>query len=207
MASNEQPHTGHGYLKPTRPPTEQEAAKLAAMNDLELVETFTHGDHQAFAEITRRHYRKLWMLARRYTGSEHDADDVMQDTMLKVIANIDRYRGDASLGTWLQRMVRNTCYDHMQRKRSKQAESLEKLDVERNLGHDPTRVITTRLFLSHALEQLPVEQRAAIVLVDYHGLGVEAAAGVLGVRPGTVKSRRARARAALKDLLQAPAHG
>lgn len=189
-------------LKPTRPATPEQAASLAAMGDRELVDTFLAGDHMAFTEITRRHYSSLWYTARQHAASEQDADDIMQELMLKTIGNLHRYRGDAALRTWLLRLLHNIAYDYKAKKKSQQATSIDDMELERLLGHDPMRGLTLRLVVDNALVLLPEDQRAAIVLMDYHGFGLQSAAQILGVRPGTVKSRRARARRTLRGILK-----
>lgn len=172
------------------------------MGDRELVDTFLAGDHMAFSEITKRHYSSLWYAARQHTASEQDTDDLMQELMLRVISSLEHYRGDANLRTWLLCLLHNIAYDYKVKKKTQTASSIEDLELERSLGHDPMRGITLRLVVNNALVLLPEDQRAAIVLMDYHGFGLDTAARMLGVRPGTVKSRRARARRTLRTMLK-----
>ena len=114
------------------------------------------------------------------------------------------FRGDAAVTTWLHRIVVNTCLDLLRRRAARPAVPAGEEAVLDALGQraggpatDPTSARDTALDVTAALQVLPAEQRAALVLVDMLGYSVATAADVLGVSPGTVKSRCARGRARL----------
>lgn len=174
--------------------------------DADLVIQFLEGNNQAFDEITKRHYHSLWWLARRHSYCDSDADDIMQEAMLKAARNLARYRGDSSLSTWLYRLVFNSAYDHIHRCTHRDNLPLEPLmgthaRLDYTLSHVPLRDHAMSMSIAQAVDVLPPEQRNAILLVDFAGYDVDVAAQIENVRPGTIKSRRARARKTLRGLL------
>jgi RNA polymerase sigma-70 factor (ECF subfamily) len=159
------------------------------------------GDPEAFGEVVRRHRDRLWAVALRTSGDPEEAADALQDALISAFraARGSAYRGDAQVSTWLHRIVVNACLDRIRRARSRPAVPL--LPDADPPGPDPYAARDDALVVQAALARLPVEQRAALVLVDLEGWSVEDAARVLSVAPGTVKSRCARGRARLLPLL------
>jgi RNA polymerase sigma-70 factor, ECF subfamily len=143
-------------------------------------------------------------VALRTLHDPDDAADALQEAMISAFRRAADFRGDAAVTTWLHRIVVNACLDQVRRKSARPtvpADSEEMLDAlgQRAGGPaaDPTTGSDTALDVGAALQVLPAEQRAALVLVDMLGYSVTTAADVLGISPGTVKSRCARGRAKL----------
>lgn len=175
----------------------------APANDRELLAAHVAGDPEAFAELVRRHQGRLWAVAVRTLRDPDDASDALQDALLSAFRSAAGYRGDAEVTTWLHRVVVNACLDRLRRSRSHPTVPLSPDAGPRELpGRRDEHVATeTRLDVQAALDRLPEHQRLAIILVDLQDLPVAQAAEVLGVSPGTVKSRCSRGRAALVPLL------
>ena len=184
--------------------TDWDESGTPGMDDRALVAAHVAGDPDAFGELVRRHRDRLWAVALRTTGDPEEAADALQDAFISAFRNAASYRGEAAVTTWLHRVVVNACLDRMRRRKARPAVPL--LDDES--GHhgiaDP-RDDLDRFELRHeidrALATLPVDQRAAIVLVDVEGLSVADAAAILEVPEGTIKSRCSRGRARLAVLL------
>jgi RNA polymerase sigma-70 factor (ECF subfamily) len=162
------------------------------------------GDPAAFGTLFSRHRDRLWAVALRTLHDPEDAADAVQEAMISAFRRAADFRGDAAVTTWLHRIVVNACLDQLRRKASKPAVPADDeavLDAlsQRSGGPaaDPTSASDTALDVDAALQLLPAEQRAALVLVDMLGYSVATAAQVLGVSPGTVKSRCSRGRARL----------
>lgn len=138
--------------------------------------------------------------ARSLSGNRDRADDLVQETLAKAIANRDKYRTGTNLHAWLVTILRNQYYSEG-RRRWREISDAEGTHAAR-LSEPPehTGYLEMRDFLS-ALQLLPDVQREALVLVGASGLSYEEAAEVLGTRIGTVKSRVSRARARLESLL------
>jgi RNA polymerase sigma-70 factor (ECF subfamily) len=136
-------------------------------------------------------------VALRTLGNREDAADALQEALISAYRSADRFRGDSAVTTWLHRIVVNACLDRVRRRTARPTVPLSETDP---LPVSPVDS-DTALDVRAALARLPVEQRAAIVLVDVQGYSVAEAAAVLGVAEGTVKSRCARGRARLAALL------
>ncbi|GGN89524.1 RNA polymerase sigma factor SigM [Actinoplanes lobatus] len=178
----------------------------ATPSDAELVRAHVAGDREAFAELVRRHRDRLWAVALRTVGDREEAADAVQDALLNAHRNAARFRGEAAVTTWLHRIVVNACLDRIRRRQAHPTVPLPEgnRDDDRPSGPEPAAPAPdqdTVLVVREALAALPVEQRAAIVLVDVQGYGVAEAAAMLGVAEGTVKSRCARGRARMAVTL------
>lgn len=176
------------------------ALDVGVADDRDLLAAHCAGHPDAFAEIFRRHRDRLWAVAVRTCGDRDMAADAVQDAFLSAYRHAGSFRGDAQVTTWLHRIVVNACLDRLRRRRP--TSDLESLDPSLlAVPGDAAADVDTALAVHAALRTLPEGQRAALVLVDMHGLKVSEAAQVLGVAEGTVKSRCARGRAALARLL------
>jgi len=140
--------------------------------------------------------------ARSLSGNRDRADDLVQETLAKAIANRDKYKPGTNLHAWLVTILRNQYYSEGRRRwrEVSDAEGTHAARLTQEPGHDSHMEL--REFLA-ALQVLPVDQREALVLVGASGLSYEEAADVLGTRIGTVKSRVSRARTRLETLLKA----
>lgn len=179
-----------------------DSAHATELSDAELLAAHVAGDAEAFGLLVRRHRDRLYAVALRTTSDPEEAADALQDALVSAYRRAASFRGEAAVTTWLHRIVVNACLDRMRRRRSRPTVPIPDGDPETGWGElrDPRDEID-RLELRHeidkALAALPVEQRAAIVLVDVEGLPVADAARVLGVAEGTIKSRCSRGRARL----------
>jgi RNA polymerase sigma-70 factor (ECF subfamily) len=168
----------------------------ADAHDRALVEAHVAGDPDAFTTLVRRHQDRLWAVALRTLGDREEAADALQDALLSAYRSASTYRGDARVTTWLHRVVVNACLDRVRRNKVRPTVPLPE-DGGPVEARDVLGERETALEIEQALATLPEEQRAALVLVDVHGMPVDEAAGVLGVPAGTVKSRCSRGRARL----------
>ncbi|MDO4928150.1 MAG: sigma-70 family RNA polymerase sigma factor [Corynebacterium sp.] len=173
--------------------------------DVQLVTAHFEGHVRAFEEIAARHGARVRMIAQRFVHTDADIDDIVQETLIKLCYNLHKYRGEAALSTWIYRVTTNLSYDFVQRG-SKQIPI--PVDIHENdinpllqLTADPGENRLLKIVLINALAQIPKEQRHSMFLVDYLGFSLNEAAEILGVRPGTMKSRRARARTQLRRIL------
>ncbi len=183
-------------------------------DDRALLEAHLAGDPAAFGTLFTRHRDRLWAVALRTTGNPEDAADALQDGLISAFRRADSFRGDSAVTTWLHRIVVNASLDRLRRNKVRAADPLpDDLDeqvsrgavlAERDAGGDPEAHALAgdrRERVLAALEQLPPDQRAALVLVDMEGYPVAEAAAILQIPDGTVKSRCARGRSRLAGLL------
>jgi RNA polymerase sigma-70 factor, ECF subfamily len=173
----------------------------STLDDRELLRRHVGGDRDAFGTLVARHQDRLWRVALRTIGNPDDAADALQDGLLSAYRAAAGYRGDAAVTTWLHRIVVNACLDLARRRAARPTVPLD--DQDRPAAGDALAERDTATTVLAALRTLPAEQAAAVVLVDVEGFPVAEAAAILEVPVGTVKSRCARARARLAQLLVA----
>src|SRR4051794_1678982 len=170
---------------------------IEAAPDKELLRRHAEGDPDAFSELVHRHRDRMWAVALRTLGDQEEAADALQDALLSAYRAAGRFRGDSAVTTWLHRIVVNACLDRLRRRQSRPTVPLPEADITPAPSHDRDTALVVRA----ALAELPVEQRAALVLVDIEGYPVAEAASILNVAEGTIKSRCARGRARLAVAL------
>jgi RNA polymerase sigma-70 factor (ECF subfamily) len=203
----------------------------AEPDDRALLRAHVEGDPTAFGTLFGRHRDRLWAVALRTTGDREEAADALQDAMVAAFRRADSFRGEAAVTTWLHRIVVNSCLDRLRRNKVRRTEPLPDQLPDQLPGRLPEQPAGRRsehlhrldppvpasaavvdpadLVVDHerraavlaALSRLPLDQRAALVLVDMEGYSVQEAAAILECAPGTVKSRCSRGRARLLPLL------
>ena len=187
----------------------------AASADWALVQQCASGDEDACTRLVTDHQRMVYQLAFHLLGDQQEALDLSQEVFLRVFRTLPSFRGRSTLRTWIYRIVVNQASNRQRwwrrRHRSQQvaldehAATHGELPESRNFAM-PDRVLQERETAGrvwHALDQLPFDQRAAIVLREIDGLSYDEIASSLGVAVGTVKSRLARARENLRLALGA----
>ena len=169
-----------------------------AWSDEELVARSRSGDLESFNQLVVRWERPIYALAYRVIGREEDARDVCQETFLRAFRALRGFKGQSKFSSWLYRITLNLCRDWIRRERRapivqapegvdlielagqpEAAESVEDLVSRRQLG----RVV------ARAMQALSDEQRAAIILKEYHGLTFQEIADLLDCPLSTVKTR------------------
>lgn len=173
--------------------------------DADLLRAHVAGDAYAFSELVRRHQDRLWSVAVRTLGNPDEAADAVQDALLSAFRHAASFRGDAAVGSWLHRIVVNACIDRQRAAAARPAIQLPEHASE-TLA-EPADAIADRdnaLTLEPALAALPPDQRIAVVLVDIEGYSIAEVARICSVAQGTVKSRCARGRRRLAQLIGVP---
>ncbi|MBI2833936.1 MAG: sigma-70 family RNA polymerase sigma factor [Acidobacteria bacterium] len=169
-----------------------------ARTDEELVARSIGGDTDSFNQLVLRWERPIYALAYRVIGREDDARDVCQETFLRAFRALGGFKGQAKFSSWLYRIALNLCRDWIRReRRSPIVRARDDVDPLRLLVEDTvsesveqivTRKDVSRL-IARAMARLPEEQRAAIILKEYHGLTFQEIANLLGCPLSTVKTR------------------
>jgi RNA polymerase sigma-70 factor (ECF subfamily) len=181
-------------------------------DDRDLVAAARAGDRSALDTLLRRHHDRIHALCRRLTGNDADALDATQEALIAIVRGLARFDGRAAFSTWAYRVATNACIDE-HRRRARRAVPIDPTepasDAAGSIGDAPgdDQLVADRLAIDEALAELPVEFRTAVVLRDVVGLDYAEIAEVLSIRPGTVRSRIARGRAALARRLGNPTAG
>lgn len=156
-------------------------------------------------EVVREHSARVYRLAYRLTGNQHDAEDLTQEVFVRVFRSLSNYTPGTFEG-WLHRITTNLFLDMARRRQRIRFEGLAEDAADRLQGREPTpaQVYDDRNFdadIQAALDALAPEYRAAVVLCDIEGLSYEEIATTLDVKLGTVRSRIHRGRAQLRAAL------
>jgi RNA polymerase sigma-70 factor (ECF subfamily) len=162
-------------------------------------------------EVVRTHSARVYRLAYRLTGNPHDAEDLTQDVFVRVFRSLSSYTPGTFEG-WLHRITTNLFLDQVRRKQRIRFDGLADDAAERLPGREPgpAQVYDDTHFdddVQRALDALPPDFRAAVVLCDIEGLSYEEIAATLGIKLGTVRSRIHRGRAQLRAALEHRAPG
>ncbi len=172
----------------------------ATAGDSALAAAAGGGDRRALELLLERHLDRVHAVCQRITGDPDDAADATQEALIAVARSIGRFDGRAAFTTWLYRVATNAALDET-RRRSRRPLPHDVLPDRPAPGPGPEATVAARLDVETALAQLPLEFRAAVVLRDLCDLDYAQIADVLGIPAGTVRSRIARGRGALAEIL------
>lgn len=194
-------------------------AKLTGYAELEiadLIELCREKDERAFAEVVKRHNRTINGLLRRLAPDWSDTSDLAQEVYVRMWRCIGQLQNPARFRSWLYRIVMNLFYDELRKKnRALPTSSLDEAQYDDEPGEGAGRDIPDQTVgpeeqcinselervIRSAMQQLPPQFRQAIELREIQNLSYEEVAEITGVGIGTVKSRIARARAQVRDLI------
>lgn len=182
--------------------------QLNSKPESELIAASRQGDLAAFNALVELYQVPVFNLCLRLLGAHMPAEDATQETFLAAFRAISGFRG-GSFRAWLFRIATNACYDELRRRRPLSLDARQETFGESVDVADPAdspldiaeRQETSRL-VQAALLELPADQRAAVVMCDLHGFSYEEIAQATGASLGTVKSRIARGRARLRDIIR-----
>ena len=185
-------------------------------SEASLLERIREGHEAAYETLVRENTGRMLSVARRYLRSDEDAKDAVQDAFISAFRSIVRFQGEASISTWLHRILVNCCLMKIRSAKRRPQESIEDLlptfdesghrvsAFESNCESAETLLdrSTTRARVRACIDQLPDKYRTVLILRDIDELSTEEAAKVLGTTTTAVKVRLHRARQALKTLLE-----
>ena len=176
--------------------------------DAELVQSCLAGTRESFDVLVERHQRQVYQLCYRFVGNHEDASDLAQDVFIRAYRGLAKFKGQASLGTWLYRIGVNVCLNKVGAKAPK-PESLDPLlaasdqRVASEAESAPDALLRGERAgqVRAAIARLPRKQRATLILRVYHELPHEEIAGILGSSVGAVKANFFHALNNLKKLM------
>jgi RNA polymerase sigma-70 factor (ECF subfamily) len=178
------------------------------MNDRDLVGLARRGDREAFTELIVQYQVPLYNMALRMVGTPDDAADIAQEAFLRAWEKIGTLR-DAPFKAWLFQIAANLCYDHFRRGRrygvmpdDDQGAKVVALGIATPDPQERAEANERNRLVRDSIAALDHDMRMAIILRDVNGMSYDEIAAILRVPLGTVKSRIARARAAVQEQLQ-----
>lgn len=167
--------------------------QLTELDDVALVAACVNGDRGAFDLIVERHQRNVYQVCYRFVGNHEDASDLAQDVFLRAYRGLRRFRGQASLSTWLYRIAVNVSLNRVGSK-APLAHASQPLDasefVDERSEQAPDRLLREErgARVRAAIARLPRKQRMTLVLRMYHEMTHQEIAEVLGTSVGAVKA-------------------
>jgi RNA polymerase sigma-70 factor (ECF subfamily) len=184
-------------------------------NETEMIQAAQHGDLNAFNSLILQYQDFLFRVALRLMQDEDQACDAIQEACILAFRKIDSFRG-GSFHNWLARIVVNVCYDELRLRKRRPVQSLDSTGPAdddslspywlADYSTNPEMNFEANEFgqaIKNCLELLSPRHRMVLVLIDMEEMSYEEAAGVLAIPVGTVKSRLARARIQMRNILQA----
>ncbi|MDX8462944.1 RNA polymerase sigma factor [Mesorhizobium humile] len=194
-----------------KPAIETAEIGAAEAGDMALMRRALARDPNAFRAIIKTHNQRLYRIARGVVRNDTEAEDIVQEAYMRAFANLGAFRGEASLSTWLSRIVINEALGRLRKRKrvvampeNPEAEIIRFPLSDWNTGDDPERTMAQRQILAlveRATDSLPDVYRTVFVARVIEGLSIEETADLLGVRAETVKTRLHRARALVRRAL------
>lgn len=188
---------------PLAPDSPSVTADVVYDEDSELLDKLATGDETAFRMLVERHIDRAYAIALRIVGNAADAEDVVQDTMLKIWSHRGRWQhGRAKFSTWLYRVISNRCIDLRRKPRNENVETVPEVAdgqpgaveiIERNELND---------MLELAMQRLPEQQRIAVILSYHESMSNGEIAQVMDTTIAAVESLLKRGRQQLRQLLR-----
>jgi RNA polymerase sigma-70 factor (ECF subfamily) len=191
------------------------AVDYTALGDADLVAHARRGDREAFRQIMRRGNQRLFRIARGVLNDDAEAEDAVQEAYTAAFSKLDGFRGEASLLTWMTRIVLNECYGRLRRRRPtvgiEQIEAAQQHDDGRILmfptrygNEDPAAGASRaqmRILIERAIDALPEPFRVVFVMREIEDCSIEETVSARDIRAETVKTRLHRARRLLRSAL------
>jgi RNA polymerase sigma-70 factor, ECF subfamily len=205
-----------GDLAAIEDQTCETAEAVVGSEDEQLLAGLRAGERSAFEELVYKYHNSIYSIALRLTNDPEDARDITQEAFLKVYNNINKFRGDAELLTWIYRITVNQAANQQRWWRRRRRErtvsidtaQIDDLPLSQSIpapGQSPEQQALAseqRRMIAAALNKVKFDFRVAVILRDIEGLSYEEIAETLEVSVGTVKSRIARGREELRQQLK-----
>ena len=180
-------------------------AAAAESSDEDLASLLASHEHlEAFDTLVRRYHRRVWGICYRMTASTHEAEDLSQETFLRVYFKADKYRPIAPLSSWIYAIASNLAKTDLKKRRRMPIVSFEDLPPAAEVGTPSGELSDSGLSsnLRQALDKLSPRYRIPVLLKDVEGYSQEEIARIIKRPVGTVKARISRGRAMLKKSLE-----
>ncbi len=173
--------------------------------DSELVALVGQGNHNAFRELLNRHQNSVYQLAFRFLCDPNEAEDITQETFLRLFRTAAQYHPKASLRTFLFRIAKNLCIDFVRKKRPDTMEELPEI-IQQETPLDRLEQAQSMDILVRCIDNLPANQKMAIVLRHTSGLRYQEIAEVMDTSVSAVESLLVRAKKNLRKSMGASRH-
>jgi RNA polymerase sigma-70 factor (ECF subfamily) len=174
-----------------------------AASEEELLEFFNEGDERALEALLRQREKWLWNVAKKTIRDDSLAEEALQEALVLIWRNASSFRGESRLTSWLYQIVTRACIDVLRKEQLRSHSSLEEFDHVDQIDSSSLfeQAIVDGLLIHGAMLELEIEHRQVLKAIELEGLSVKETSELLSIPLGTVKSRAARAREALKQVI------
>ena len=169
-------------------------------DDAALLVRIANGDQQALELLVERYHARLWRYLARHLDL-HMVEDVLQEIYLAFWRAAASFRGDARPSTWMYQIAHHHLVTALVAHRRQQTQTDRFILAEQQTTASPENAVVARLDLAQAMQTLSLKHLETLDLIYFHGFTVEETAHILGIPPGTVKSRLNQARERLHTIL------
>jgi len=167
----------------------------------DLIERCRAGDQQAHYRLYKLYAKAMYNVAYRIVGGEDAAEDVLQEAFINAFRNLDAYRGDATFGSWLKRIVVNKAINELKKKKMELMPEDEDFDIREEQEEEAYRPELTVGRVKQAIDSLPDGYRSVLSLYLLEGYDHQEIAEIMGITESTSKSQLNRSKKKLKELL------
>jgi RNA polymerase sigma factor (sigma-70 family) len=179
------------------------AANMAVDSDDELMARIILRDNTAMRSASDSYAGALWRIAYRMLGDATEAEDVVQEALLRLWNHADRWQaGGPGIGAWLSKVATNQCLDRLRRKRFRSDEEVPERIDETPLPDAQMQTDEVQMTVKQCIEALPERQRAAVILTYYEETPNQPAAEILEMQLKAFESLLFRARSSLRDCVE-----
>lgn len=170
----------------------------------DLLARFIEGEPRALEALIQRREKWLYNVAKKTVRDKSLAEEALQEALISICKNAHTFRGDSQVSSWMYQIVTHACFDVLRKEKVRAHLSIDELDSPDLIGGVSTfeAALLDQLLIHSALLQIEPQHKEVITLLDLEGRSVQEVGEMLGVPAGTVKSRAARGRLALKEVLQ-----
>ncbi|MCX8092667.1 MAG: sigma-70 family RNA polymerase sigma factor [Candidatus Goldbacteria bacterium] len=187
------------------------------MDEKELIKKIIKGEKEYFREIINKYKNLIYNHSRNFLRNAQEAEDVTQEIFINIFNNLNRFRGDSKLSTWIYRITVNTCKNKLKQMKRLKANIIEEIDddndetrkiiedIRENEEKEPDNIFkqkNLRSAIYKNMKTLSDEQRTVIILRDINGLSYEEIAKIMKISVSAVKSKLFRARENLRQKLE-----
>jgi RNA polymerase sigma-70 factor (ECF subfamily) len=197
-------------------PSEPAATPTPQVSDEQLMTQLAQGSHRAFEELLSRYETAVITFCYAFMRSRESAEDIAQETFLRVFRNSRRYQPVAKFTTWLYKIAANLCINELKKGKLRQSMSLDEPAgpdpegtkiIERIASNDDSPLTDVERseaqgLICKAIDHLPDDQRTTLIMVEYHHMQYQDIAEILGVSVSAIKMRVKRARETLRETLK-----
>ena len=185
--------------------------EITGPSDFELAQKSAGGDSDAFEQLYRRHYRRVYALSLRMLSDPTMAEDMTQEVFVNLFTKIGSFRGESQFTTWLHRMTVNQVLMYFRKASTRSELTTDEGETPVQIvrgTEDPGRMpVVDRIGLENAIRQLPLGYRTVFVLHDVEGYDHDEIAQMLTISQGTSKSQLHKARLKLRGLIRQQSAG